>query len=325
MENKKINNAHIFLLSMNIQNSKIASVVVTYNRKKLLSQCILAIEKQSYIPHTIFIIDNASTDGTDVCVYEHGYCNAIKDGVVYKYVRLSENIGGAGGFYVGLKMAYESAEAFDGFWVMDDDGCPDPNQLERLATYMGTYHYISPLVLDKENHKKMAFGKLGVDDLPSLTENGIMIGRANPFNGILFSRQLITEVGYPEKDMFIWGDEWQYHLRAKKSGYIPITVVDAIHYHPKDKQPRVVTRGDKSIVFPIQDWKLYCYCRNMVYYQFVNNSFIDVAKYAYKVMMDYFYFLYKNKYSIGKYWIVFCAVRDGLFKNLRRLRKYKIE
>lgn len=304
---------------------KIAGVIVTYNRKDLLIECLRSVNAQTYSPHTVYIIDNASVDGTREELRLNGFFNNRIGSVNYTYINTEKNLGGAGGFYVGLKMAYESAEAFDGFWVMDDDGCPDPNQLERLATYMGTYHYISPLVLDKENHKKMAFGKLGVDDLPSLTENGIMIGRANPFNGILFSRQLITEVGYPEKDMFIWGDEWQYHLRAKKAGYIPITVVDAIHYHPKDKQPRVVTRGDKSIVFPIQDWKLYCYCRNMVYYQFVNNSFIDVAKYAYKVMMDYFYYLYKNKYSLGKYRIVFCAVRDGLFKNLKRLHKYKIE
>ena len=304
---------------------KIACVIVTYNRKDLLIECLRTVNAQTYSPHTVYIIDNASVDGTREELRLNGFFNNRIGSVNYTYINTEKNIGGAGGFYVGLKTAYESSETFDGFWVMDDDGCPDPNQLERLATYMGTYHYISPLVLDKENHKKMAFGKLGVDDLPSLTENGIMIGRANPFNGILFSRQLITEVGYPEKDMFIWGDEWQYHLRAKKSGYIPITVVDAIHYHPKDKQPRVVTRGDKSIVFPIQDWKLYCYCRNMVYYQFVNNSFIDVAKYAYKVMMDYFYYLYKNKYSLGKYRVVFCAVRDGLFKNLKRLHKYKIE
>jgi len=304
---------------------KIATIIVTYNRKDLLIECLRAVNAQTFSSHIVYIIDNASTDGTREELRRNGFFNNRIGSVNYTYINTGNNIGGAGGFYVGLKMAYESAEAFDGFWVMDDDGCPDPNQLKHLVNYMGTYHYISPLVLDKENHKKMAFGKLGVDDLQPLTDNGIMLGRANPFNGILFSRQLISDVGYPEKDMFIWGDEWQYHLRAKKSGYIPITVVDAIHYHPIDKQPRVVTRGDKSIVFPLQDWKLYCYCRNMVYYQFVNNTFIDVSKYAYKVMMDYFYFLYKNKYSIGKYWIVSCAVRDGLFKNLRRLHKYKIE
>ncbi len=304
---------------------KIATIVVTYNRKELLEQCLSAIEKQSFIPHTVFIIDNASTDGTDVLVKEQGYCDVIREGIQYKYVRLSENTGGAGGFHAGMKLAYDSKECFDAFWVMDDDGVPESNQLSLLVSYLQDYDYISPLVLDEKDHSRMAFGPLSVNELIPLTTNGIMVGRANPFNGILFSRRLVEKVGYPDKNMFIWGDEWQYHLRAKKSGYIPITVVDAIHYHPKDKQPRVETRGDKSIVFPIQDWKLYCYCRNMVYYQFVNNSFIDVAKYAYKVMMDYFYYLYKNKYSLGKYRIVFCAVRDGLFKNLKRLHKYKIE
>jgi len=304
---------------------KIAAIIVTYNRKDLLIECLRAVNAQTYSPHTVYIIDNASVDGTREELRLNGFFNNRIGSVNYTYINTEKNIGGAGGFYVGLKTAYESSETFDGFWVMDDDGCPDPNQLGRLATYMGTYHYISPLVLDKENHKKMAFGKLGVDDLPPFIENGIMIGRANPFNGILFSRQLITEVGYPEKDMFIWGDEWQYHLRAKKLGYIPITVVKAVHYHPKNKQNWVTTRKDRQIMVPNHDWKLYCFCRNIVFFQYVNNSVVHVVNYAFKIILDYFYYLYKNKYSLGKYRIVFCAVRDGLFKNLKRLHKYKIE
>ena len=43
---------------------KIAAVVVTYNRKELLFQCLDALLKQTYPLDAIYIIDNASTDGT---------------------------------------------------------------------------------------------------------------------------------------------------------------------------------------------------------------------------------------------------------------------
>ena len=179
-------------------------------------------------------------------------------------------------------------------------------------------------MLDEKDHGHMAFGPLSVNELIPLTTNGIMIGRANPFNGILFSRQLVENVGYPEKGMFIWGDEWQYHLRIKKAGYTPITVNAALHYHPKDKQIVVITRGDKKIVLPEQGWKLYCYCRNKVYYHYVNYNMWDVIRIGYKIMMDYFYYFYKHNYSWRSYFIVYNAVKDGFLKNLNKLDKYMV-
>ena len=43
---------------------KICAVVVTFNRKELLINCLNAINEQTYKPHTVIIVDNASTDGT---------------------------------------------------------------------------------------------------------------------------------------------------------------------------------------------------------------------------------------------------------------------
>jgi len=47
------------------------------------------------------------------------------------YVKLSENIGSAGGFGEGLKLAYEKGH--DWIWVMDDDAVPMADALEKLA------------------------------------------------------------------------------------------------------------------------------------------------------------------------------------------------
>lgn len=40
------------------------ALVVTYNRKALLIECLNAILAQSRMPDKIVVIDNASTDGT---------------------------------------------------------------------------------------------------------------------------------------------------------------------------------------------------------------------------------------------------------------------
>lgn len=45
--------------------SKIVALVVTYNRKVLLEECLNALCSQSIELNTIIIIDNNSNDGTD--------------------------------------------------------------------------------------------------------------------------------------------------------------------------------------------------------------------------------------------------------------------
>lgn len=107
---------------------KTAGVVVTYNRKEELVKNIRAILSQSYVVDRYYIIDNHSSDNTEQLLKEEG----ILDNQVIKYVYLKENIGGSGGFYTGLKMAYE--DGYDFICLMDDDGRPaDKNMMEILV------------------------------------------------------------------------------------------------------------------------------------------------------------------------------------------------
>ena len=124
----------------------IAAVIVTFNRKELLIKCIEAVIGQTFLPQTIIIIDNASTDGTEELLRKKGFCDGSVNGITLYYERLSKNSGGAGGFYFGIKRAQEAS--YDAVWVMDDDGLPDKDCLKNMISYLGKYDYISPLVVD---------------------------------------------------------------------------------------------------------------------------------------------------------------------------------
>ena len=50
---------------------KVAAIVVTYNRKKLLLENIKALLAQTYRNLDILIIDNCSTDGTKDAIQEY--------------------------------------------------------------------------------------------------------------------------------------------------------------------------------------------------------------------------------------------------------------
>ena len=44
---------------------KVSAVVVTFNRKELLIECLEALRRQTRPLDALYIIDNASTDGTE--------------------------------------------------------------------------------------------------------------------------------------------------------------------------------------------------------------------------------------------------------------------
>ena len=262
-------------------NYNIACVIVTFNRKALLKRCIDAVASQTFKPKTVYITDNASTDGTMDSVKKWGYYNCIREDIEYKYILNSKNEGGAGGFHLGMKLANKDYK-YDAIWLMDDDGEPEKKCLEYLALRLITNDYIAPIVLSDEDKESCSFTDKHepYNIFIKNAENGIIKGKASPFNGILLSKKLLAKVGYPKKDMFIWGDENNYQIRCINGGFPPITDIKAIHYHPIDKQIRFKYHG--VVVSPImQDWKLYCYVRNRIY----NGIYVSPQKYKYKILI----------------------------------------
>lgn len=304
---------------------KICAVVVTYNRKGLLINCLNAINQQTYKPHTVLIVDNASTDGTKDFVVENEYYNIEKNGINYKYLLLPNNQGGAGGFYNGMKTAYESKEHFDAVWVMDDDGCPKENCLRELQKHLNQSSFISPLVCDIDNHSDMAFATLevtNVEKVRALFPSGVIENHANPFNGILFKRNLLSKIGFPKKEMFIWGDEEEYQARAAHYGFTPITVLSAIHFHPKDRLEFYKDIfGKRKIIFVSSKLRNYCKYRNHAYvlYKYANKKSLTFF------IVDYIlYFIFKRRCDLKNLFFYMEAVRDGIKGDFSNHLKYTI-
>lgn len=305
---------------MNIKY-KICAVVVTFNRKELLINCLNAIKKQSYKPHTVIIVDNASTDGTQELVQSYGFYETELNGILFKYLLLPNNQGGAGGFYHGMKTAYDSAESFDAVWVMDDDGIPDAGQLANLVSYLPQYDYIAPLVLAEEDTSILAFNYNGSHNAKKLQERfeHFVPNYACPFNGILYSRKLMENIGFPMPQLFIWGDERNYSIRAHDAGFDPITVMEAIHVHPKDRMVMDKSLLGRSIVVVPNLWKGYCFWRNTVF-NFKGHA--SLKQYITFYVYNAWYYLF-----IKKKWAWFSCFNKAYFSGFKKVpddgyRKY---
>ena len=196
---------------------KVVAIVVTYNRKKLLKENIEALLNQSFSQFDIMIIDNASTDGT----YEYISDLARNQGKV-KYYNTGENLGGAGGFSLGIKKACE--KGYEKVWIMDDDTIPQTTALEELlkadSLLDSDYGFLASTVLWTDNSwNKMNLLRTNpwhAFENNNLVEKGIVpINRAS-FVSLLINSKAVYDLGLPIKEFFIWSDDQEYTDRLSK-------------------------------------------------------------------------------------------------------------
>lgn len=248
-----------------------ATIVVTYNRKELLAENIKAQLMQKSIPNIIYIIDNHGNDNTEHYLKKQGL---FHDPV--KYIYLNENIGGAGGFEYGLRLAYTNG--YDYYCLMDDDGKPvDDNTFSFLLNYTKKCEnkllMLNALVIC--NRDRLSFslnGTKNVQDIIKSSENNFFPDDISPFNGTLISSELIKKIGFPRGDFFIKGDEAEYTQRANNNHATIGTVVNALYQHPSQEMKEIKIMGKIIFFGQIETpWKEYYRSRNYTY-MFINNG-----------------------------------------------------
>lgn len=196
---------------------RVQAVVVTYNRKELLKECIDAILAQSVAVEKLILIDNNSTDGTKDFLQEKGYL----ENPVISYRKLPENIGGAGGFYEGMKIARDSGTA-DWVWIMDDDTIPTETCLEELlkakSIIKESVSFLASAVRGS-NHEAMNVPKIARKQFSKYTDwyqyldQGIAQIVKATFVSLLINMEAVKTCGLPWKEFFLWGDDSEYTQR----------------------------------------------------------------------------------------------------------------
>ena len=197
---------------MHATRKKVCAIVVTYNRPDSLKEVIKALESQTYPLSNIIVVDNNSDQPTI------NYLESIQNQITY--IKLNENLGGAGGFNKGIRTFIENTD--DNYvWIMDDDVVPNNDALEKLMDYESQNSNFSFLASDvrwtdgsraiMNRPGSMNILKEFPDDLTEPTEI-----RSATFVSLLMPAEIIEEIGLPISDFFIWGDDVEYTLRAQK-------------------------------------------------------------------------------------------------------------
>ena len=181
----------------------IIAVVVTYNRKELLYECLQALHRQDAGMYTleILVVDNASTDGTGDMLK-----TCFSDVHV---LSMTKNIGGAGGFCAGMKEAV--AMGCDRVWIMDDDTIPSDSALSALMCedkrlFGKRYGFLSSTV----NWSDGSLCKMNIQTMDRKNRSQV---KSATFVSLLIPKWTVLEAGLPIADYFIWGDDKEYTMR----------------------------------------------------------------------------------------------------------------
>jgi GT2 family glycosyltransferase len=213
------------------RDHRVVAVVVTWNRRSLLCESLTALSAQTNPPAAIVVVDNASTDDTLQTLRERP-----PGPVPLDVVALTTNIGGAGGFAVGIERAL-AAHSPDYVWLLDDDTVPTPTALDELLSVADRCRP-RPVVLaskviwtDGRDHPmNTPREKPGATaaERASAKAVGAMAIRSASFVSALCDAATMRERGLPIADYFLWNDDFEYTtrlLRDRTGLYCPSSVV----------------------------------------------------------------------------------------------------
>lgn len=218
-------------------NSFVSIIIVTYNGKFILEECLNSLLKVNYKYFEIIIVDNASKDRTKRLVFDFKKKNKQ---VVVKYIQNKRNVGFASGNNIGIKYA-------DGDYILllNNDTIVTPNFLTVLTHEIkksGNIGVVQPKIIFFDS-KKLQSGSTFITNLGFLYYEGFggnqkdlefnSKKRTFSANGacMLIRKEVIDKVGLFDDDFFAYYEETDFCQRVLMANYSIWYCPKSIIYH----------------------------------------------------------------------------------------------
>ena len=237
----------------------ISVIVVNWNGKSLLADCLASLESQTFRDYEVIVVDNGSSDGSAEFVRE--------EFPRFTLVQLKENRGFAGGNNAGIREAR-------GEWIalINNDAVAMPDWLERLhqATqanqnvgFAASQVVLTSGTLDSAGDGMTIAGvpyKRGHGNKP----DGVFLQPAEVFGasgcGVLLRSDMLDRIGLLDEDFFCIYEDGDLNFRARLAGYQCLYVPDAVIHH---RLHGTLGRLSKTYVYYGQRNMEYLYFKNM--------------------------------------------------------------
>lgn len=277
----------------------VAAVVVTYgNRFDYLHKVVAGILENG-IGRTL-IVDNASPVENRQRI--DALCAAHADRV--SCLRLPENSGSAGGFGAGMAAA-AAMPGVEFVWLFDDDNRPLPDAFAKLCLayrYLGSDAHVA-LVSLRPSRRAYAFAALNGTRLcirlgtfmdfsfsewikrkikravRRLTPFGRLLPHEMaknfrapllrielaPYGGLLFHTRWLSEIGLPDKKLYLYNDDHDFALRLQSAGVRIYLCAESKLEELEPSWPGPPSRIPLLMRPQTDEMKIYCLIRNRAY------------------------------------------------------------
>ncbi|TCJ22465.1 glycosyltransferase [Nocardioides jejuensis] len=248
----------------------------------MLTGMLDGLAAQTRPADAIFVIDNASTDHTRAVL------DARSD-LPMHITTSGENLGGAGGFHLGMLQAYDAGH--DRILLMDDDVVPAPDFLEVMAAHQGPCQMAVREDLQGRLVEKAAIrfdldNPLAIKPKTASVDSTYATRAEMPaevevenvaFEGFMVRRDVIAAIGLPDPSFFIFYDDVDFAIRARTAGFPIVCLRDAV----------LVRQLDFNQQHALDGWKGFYMYRNLfvVHFRYGSNLLVRLKPWLIMIMV----------------------------------------
>lgn len=212
---------------------QVCVVTIAYNNPEDLKKLLSSLRNQNDALNGLIIIDNSNDSFSEE---NKKIFNANAPQYHFaRYHKTENNIGSAGGFRIGMRLAHESG--FDWVWLLDQDGMPSPGCLPEMLKHAGESDIICPNIQSLDEPRV---------SIPKVYANNIFGAwypaswclptckiHAFGTHAALISKKALDTIGYYDDSFFFVGwEDYDYGYRATKAGLSIVFVRRAEAFHP---------------------------------------------------------------------------------------------
>ncbi len=234
-------------------------VILNWNGWQETIQCLESIFQLSYPSYRVIVVDNGSTDESQVKLSE--FCNKRFD-----LLFTGENLGYAGGNNVGIRHALAQSDC-DYVWILNNDTRVDPKALTSLVDTMKndptTGLCGSTILYEDDRHRVQALGggwyqpATGLSGFygEGLARNKVDTNIRNKQldlicgASVLASKEFLQTVGLMDEFLFLYMEEIDWGIRAKKQHFNLSYAKKSIVYHKQGASIGTNDRAGKKTLF----------------------------------------------------------------------------
>ena len=225
----------------------VSIIIVNWNGKRFLKSCLDSVLHQSYEPYDVYLVDNASTDGSTEFV-EQNYAAEIKSGKL-KLIQNDKNYGFAEGNNIGIRQALEKPHV-KYIATLNADTVAREDWLEKLV-----------FVAEKGQKIGMCQGKILLMDEKKIDSTGLLFYRSSTWwdrgenekdvhqydsqreifgvcaAAALYSREMLQNVAingeFFDSNFFGYVEDIDLSIRGRLRGWKAIYEPSAIVHHQR--------------------------------------------------------------------------------------------